>query len=379
LINLLKEKFQDKWVPAPLFVEQDKEIKIEKINKDIPENHVIIIFGKTTYSKDKNLYLIVRQAEKNKEETFKQKSPGDWEHQIDWNYEKSDFKSFYRSKIHVEIWEKRKIFKDTLKGHFEMEAKDLKDHLEMTKDFPITLESGREGQKATVTFKVRSACREQEFLHETRTYLQLTKIYPPFHLKGGNNTQGAMNFQVNTPQISPQDFSSPSSNVKPKPSPVNKQPAVKPQGQATKPKVAPGAKPGAGPKNPSAPIDKSQFKDEELKDPDCLDCLQTLEVLKFKHAKYEEIRNKIDGRTPRELMQRIIRIKVKMQQLEDSFGDEISPQDYLTLLRITFEHDKKLAEYFKQIKDKEKFDLVNERLPLILKEMEELVKQLPKK
>ena len=59
-------------------------------------------------------------------------------------------------------------------------------------------------------------------------------------------------------------------------------------------------------------------------------------------------------------------------------GDDISPQDYLVLLRTTFEHDKKLAEYFKQKADKDKFTLVNERLPLIFKEIEDFVKQNPK-
>lgn len=106
--------------------------------------------------------------------------------------------------------------------------------------------------------------------------------------------------------------------------------------------------------------------------------MKTLSVLEFKHNKYEEIRSKIDGRTPRDLMQRIIRIKCKRQSLEDALGTDISPQDYLGLLKITFDHDKKLAEYFKQIGDKDKFTLVNERLPLIFKETEQLMKQMPK-
>ena len=75
-------------------------------------------------------------------------------------------------------------------------------------------------------------------------------------------------------------------------------------------------------------------------------------------------------------MQRIIKIKCKYQSIENSLGDEISPQDYSTLLKATFEHDKKLLEYFKQIGDKDKFQLVNERLPLIMKETEELMKQM---
>lgn len=102
-------------------------------------------------------------------------------------------------------------------------------------------------------------------------------------------------------------------------------------------------------------VDKSQFKEEELEDPDCVESLNTLSVLEFKRDKYEEIRNKIDGRTPRELLQRIIKIKCKFQELENSLGDDISPQEYLTLLKVTFEHDKRLAEYFKQIGDFKKF------------------------
>ncbi len=77
-------------------------------------------------------------------------------------------------------------------------------------------------------------------------------------------------------------------------------------------------------------------------------------------------------------MQRIIKIKCKIQSIENSFGDEISPQDYSALLKVTFDHDKKLLEYFKQTGDKEKYMLVNERVPLIVKELEELMKQMPK-
>ena len=78
-------------------------------------------------------------------------------------------------------------------------------------------------------------------------------------------------------------------------------------------------------------------------------------------------------------MQRIIKIKCKIQNIENAMGDEITPQDYLALLKVTFDHDKKLAEYFKQIGNKEKFTLVNERLPLIVKETEEACAKDPNK
>ena len=379
LINLLKQYFQDTWTPAPLYAEQDKEIKIEKVNKDIPEFTLRIIFGKTTYSKDKSLYLIVRYSdpEKKLEKKFDQKKAGNWEQQFDWKFEKGDFKSIYRNKIHVEIWEKKLIFKDALKGQFDMEPKELKGQIEVTKDWPITLDDGKTDKTANVTFKVHSPCKEPLFEIQTKTVLQVTKIYKPFNLKGDNANQSAIKMDIQTPQINPQNLAGNSSTSQAKPTQGGKQPA-RPQGQAAKPKQTPGAKPGAGPKKPGAPIDKSQFNDEELKDPDCIDCLKTLSVLQFKQTKYEEISKKIDGRTPRELMQRIIRIRSKYKALENSLGEDISPQDYLALLKVTFDHDKKLADYFKQIGDKEKFILVNERLPLIFKETEELMKQMPK-
>ena len=379
LINLLKQYFQDTWTPAPLYAEQDKEIKIEKVNKDIPEFTLRIIFGKTTYSKDKSLYLIVRYSdpEKKLEKKFEQKKAGNWEQQFDWKFEKGDFKSIYRNKIHVEIWEKKLIFKDALKGQFDMEPKELKGQIEVTKDWPITLDDGKTDKTANVTFKVHAPCKEPLFEIQTKTVLQVTKIYKPFSLKGDNANQSAIKMDIQTPQINPQNLAGNSSTSQAKPTQGGKQPA-RPQGQAAKPKQTPGAKPGAGPKKPGAPIDKSQFNDEELKDPDCIDCLKTLSVLQFKQNKYEEISKKIDGRTPRELMQRIIRIRSKYKALENSLGEDISPQDYLALLKVTFDHDKKLADYFKQIGDKEKFILVNERLPLIFKETEDLMKQMPK-
>ena len=67
-----------------------------------------------------------------------------------------------------------------------------------------------------------------------------------------------------------------------------------------------------------------------------------------------------------------------MNTLTNSLGDDISPNDYLALLKNSFDHDKKLATYFSQQKDAEKAKLVSERLPLLIKETEELIKQMPK-
>ena len=273
-----------------------------------------------------------------------------------------------------------------------MQAKDLEKELEYSESFDIDLQSERRGQKIDVTFKVRTPCKETFYITKMKPVFQLTRIYPPFNIKGGNNKDSGIKIEVQQEKVTADDLNV---NNEIKKTPVNvsgpkkviaQKQAPAPVKKVQKPGGAPAGKPKQGgppPAKKKGPpkeiIDKSEFKDEELKDPDCINNLNTLQVLEFKLNKYEEIRSKIDGRTPRELMQRIVKIKCKIQTLTDSMGDEITPQDYYVLLRTTFEHDKKLVTYFTQQKDTEKSKLVSERLPLIIKETEELMKQMPKK
>ena len=105
------------------------------------------------------MYLIVTHPEKNQQIKFDQKGAGNWENQFDWKYEKGDFKSLFRQKIHVEVFH-NKWFKDKLKATFDMDLRDLKDHIEFTKDFEIKQESGATGNTANVTFQVRTPCKD---------------------------------------------------------------------------------------------------------------------------------------------------------------------------------------------------------------------------
>ena len=379
LINALEQYYQDKWVPAPLFVETEEEKRIQKINKEIPENTVRIQIGKTTYVKKDKLYLKVRIEDKNMEKIIYQKGPGDWSDPFEFQFDKSTFKSFYMNKINVYIYEKKHIIKDKYKGKFEMQARALKDHIECSGSFKIDLESKRDGQEVYAAFQVRTPCKEPEYIVESKPIMQVKLIYKPFDLKGKNNSESGIQYEVQQQKLTESDLkvnnSIQAAPIKtPTKMPTPSQKAQKTPGVKPRPGGAPGKK--AGP--PKEAIDKSEFKSEELQDPDCLDCLNTLQVLEFKINKYEEIRNKIDGRTPRELMQRIVKMKCKMNTLTNSLGDDISPNDYLALLKNTFDHDKKLATYFSQQKDAEKAKLVSERLPLLIKETEELIKQMPK-
>ena len=84
--------------------------------------------------------------------------------------------------------------------------------------------------------------------------------------------------------------------------------------------------------------------------------------------------DKIDGKKPDNLMQKIVGIKCKIQALVESLGIEISFEDYSTLLKINHEHDIKLTKYFKETGEKDKLILVQERTSLFFQEMTDLQK-----
>jgi hypothetical protein len=332
------------------------------------------------------LRLVVRiEPDYNLEKSFEQNGPGDWSNQMDFEINENYYKLHF-ARVEVDIF-KHKLFGEKHKGKFVINLTPLKSHNEFVEnECKIELDSKREGLKCTVGVKIRKALKEKEYTVLRKTNFTVTKIFPPFNPKGSNTTE-AIKMEVKAPKVTKEDLKAINSAVpnqaKVAPKVPAKAPAKKPikapeanQGGEKQKQIAPVKKQGGG--APKVHIDKSEFSEEELKDPDCINNLNTLMVLDFKLKKYEDISKKIDGRTPRELMQRIVKIKCKKNNLNDSLGEDIGPQDYLLLIKSTFEHDKKLAIYFNQIKDSEKSQLVKERLPLLIKEMEELMKQMPK-
>ena len=99
-----------------------------------------------------------------------------------------------------------------------------------------------------------------------------------------------------------------------------------------------------------------------------------MEVLKSKKQFYEEKAKKIAGRTPKDLREKINKITVKVNQLQNLLGDKIQPADYLNIIKNQFIHDKELYQYFIQENQKEKADLVKPRINILMKEIQELYK-----
>ena len=120
-------------------------------------------------------------------------------------------------------------------------------------------------------------------------------------------------------------------------------------------------------------LDKSKFKPEELEDVDFIDNLNTLKVLEFKIKELEDKMKKIDGRTPREMLTKKVKMNVKKKQLEEGMGDgSITPKDYMELMKVQLEHDQLLGIYFKQNNEEQKLKVVMGRIALIKQEIEEL-------
>ncbi len=114
------------------------------------------------------------------------------------------------------------------------------------------------------------------------------------------------------------------------------------------------------------------FKDGEKDDPDIIENLISLDVLRFKKEFYTNKTQNIEGRIPKELRTRINRISVNLTLLENNLGKEIQPFIYYKAIQNQLNHDKELFKYFIQNNQKDKAELVKVRIPLIEKEIQNI-------
>ena len=126
-------------------------------------------------------------------------------------------------------------------------------------------------------------------------------------------------------------------------------------------------------------IDKSKFSENEINDPENLDCLNTLEVMKKKEEEISNRIKKIEGRTPKDLRQFHNKLKVKITILESNIQNgQISEKDYMNILANQFAHDKLLGQYFLQEGQNDKANIIAKRLNIILKELNAMQKLIGK-
>ena len=391
IIEEIKEKFKDKWVPTPEFIRQEEEEKIEKINSDIPENTVRIHIGKTDYDKD-NTNLKVKLAFEGKElvKDVSLKGDKDFNETWDWQLSKGEFKALYKKTLQIDM-ERSYWYKfggSNVKGSATINLKELKQNAQITGDYKLELVSKRTTPSINVTIKVRTPCLEKMYETVTKEVFNVKKIYPPFNPKSakipGGPTKTTPSNQDNstTSNVTKKPVETPVS----KPEPTIQQSKIEEKKNVINPEVkqekTPETKKEPNNENNSndnkpQKIDKSLFKDEELADVDGVDYINSLKVLEYKLKLLEKEIANISGRTPRAMMQKKIKMscKIKMfkQQMEN--GD-VTPQDYHGLLTQQLTHDQALFSYLKQANEIEKAKLVAIRIKLMNEEIAELKQYL---
>ena len=368
-IEDIKEKMKNKWIPAPDYCNMPEEEKIEKINKDIPEYTMRIHFGKTDYDKD-NIYLKVKldlgEKEMNKE--VKLKSDKNFDETWDWTFEKREFKSLHRKCLEIQMersyW--YKLGGTDVKGNMKVELKNLKDSIKIEGNYKMELQSKRASPSIEIKIELRSPFVDKVYETITKEVFTIKKIYPPFNPKAAEIPGG--------PTIIPKKIKK--EEIKPKEEEIKPQEEEKP-----KPKPKKGEeKPKEEKPKETNKVDRSMFTEEELADIDGIDYLNSLKVLEHKLKILEDQIAKISGRTPREIMQKKVKmsckIKLMKQQLEN--GD-VSPKDYFTLLSQQMVHDRQLFALFKQEKDLKNAKIVAERIKIMMEEMNELKDIIKKK
>lgn len=246
-----------------------------------------------------------------------------------------------------------------LKGTISIKLNALNSISQVSENYDLKLVSNRCIPKLEVSLKLRSPFIDKEYDIKMKKGFQINKIIPPFKGEGS---------ELRKPEPIP-----PQSIIKDQPKQQQQQSSLqKPQQPQQQP-----INPNKPKENKPTIINKSQFSSEELKNPDVIDNLNTMEVLSFKEKQLNEKISKIEGRTPKELREQLVKIKCKKKILEDQLGEgALAPDAYIEIIKKQHMHDKALYDYFEQENEKEKGQLISSRLTLLKKEMNDMIEYL---
>ena len=394
-IQVIKKIEDDEFIPIPQYMMQMEEYQIVKENEDIPENVMRITVNNLTYKKSNPLVILqikINNTEKSKE--IKGKSSKEINETFDWSFDENDFQNIVRNKIDIALARTYMIKSNKLKGTSEINLRALKEKDTIEGSHRIKMESGKDDNFIDVEIKIRTPFVEKNYENAFRESLTITKFYPKFNIDGDNYVpkQNIIKESVNSilrdidgknkvnkiPEkkvgneiaVNLEQNKNINNNNNINKNNINKN-NVNTKINVNKEKT------NNINNNNKEKLDKSLFKEEELNDPDNIDNLNSLKVLKDSLKKLEDKISKIDGRTPRELMMKKVKINCKIKSFESQMGDgEFEPKDYLALMEQQLKHDILLCKYFKQENELEKAKIVFCRINLLNEEIAELKKYL---
>ena len=337
-IDTLKQIASSQWTPAPLIAKKEKEIKKEIINDKIPLNVLQVHIGNTTYDKDK-VYVQITITYSGKVQTHKvqETTKGQFDQFVQFTFDKKEFKALYRNNIDIKIYRKKSI-RDVVKGDAVVSLEKLKNKISFTTNAEVQLESKRYKPTIEVKVDVRTPCVDAMVESVKVVSLEVVKVYPEFKM-----VKAALTSTTSASGV--KSANTQSNNA-----------------QTTTSKASTNA-------NAIANIKLSKT---EIDNPDIIDNLITIQVLDYKINEYTEKIKKIEGRTPKELREFMVKLKVKKTKLEESLGNDISPTDYLNAIKHQLDHDKALYVHFNTSKQPDKAELVKKRIAIMLKEKKEM-------
>jgi hypothetical protein len=81
---------------------------------------------------------------------------------------------------------------------------------------------------------------------------------------------------------------------------------------------------------------------------------------------------RIEGRPPSELRKKFLNLKVRYNKMKEAIEEgDLSLKDYIVIIEKQIQKDKRLGLYFKQINNLKNYDIINERLKVLAKELKE--------
>ena len=119
---------KDEWVPCPEFGITEKSIVTEVINEYVNDETMVIHISDLTYKVD-NLYIEIElPMESPKKETIFPVKPKTFDNDIEWVFNKQEFKNLYKCKINCKIFVK-KVFSSKLLFEFSIKLKPFQNTL----------------------------------------------------------------------------------------------------------------------------------------------------------------------------------------------------------------------------------------------------------
>ena len=158
--------------------------------------------------------------------------------------------------------------------------------------------SGKTVATISLNLSMRVPCFEPEFEIKSKPNIKIQKCYPSFQNHSVDN------------EIPNEDSQPIDNNVN-----INNTKKVSANDANKKVEV----KKALENLHPTVEIDIKQFSQDEIDNPDSLDCIVSIKILEIKQQELDNEIKKISGRTPQQLREKFLKLKIKLNVIFFNF------------------------------------------------------------